>query len=104
MPTPADQQLAEDIHEVAEHLAGFRVEVAERFGVVNTGLKEIQGDLRWIKWIGGFFATALMALIAGAVTVSWNASALNSEVKHQGGRLEALNSELKHQGGRLEAL
>jgi hypothetical protein len=35
MPTPTDHQLAEDIHEVAENMAGFRVEVAEKFGSVN---------------------------------------------------------------------
>ncbi len=32
MPTATDEKLGEQIHEVAENLAGFRLEMAERLG------------------------------------------------------------------------
>lgn len=53
-------------------------------------------QLALIKWVGVFFSGILVALVAGAVNIAWHASALNSEVRHQGRRLEKIekNSEV----------
>src|SRR2546421_268530 len=126
MPTPTDQQLAEDIQEVAENLAGFRVEVAEKFGTGNANLEGMRGEraekfgavnanlegfrsavetnLKIIRWLGMFFASLLVALFVGSLTVAWNASALNSDVKEIGRRLNDLTSAVEQRGARLNDL
>ncbi len=124
MPTPTDQQLAEDIHDVAENLAGFRVEVAEKFGETNARMQTLHGEasanlaeklaavmsaqgtfraevetnLKFIRWLGVFFASLLVSLFIGALTVAWNASSLNSDVKYQNRYLDDVRVEVKEQG------
>jgi hypothetical protein len=87
MPTDIDVKLAED-------LADFRLETEKRFGSVEKAIGEFRVEMRtqlgFIKWVGVFFATVLVALVAGAVNVAWNASALNSEVKNQAKQLDTL--------------
>jgi hypothetical protein len=101
MPTDTDVKLAEDIRKMADSLASLRVEVAQRFGTlstdiearfgaVNTRLEGIQVELRAIQWVGAFFAGILITLVAGAIGVAWNASALNSEVKQMAKQIDVL--------------
>jgi hypothetical protein len=80
MPTDIDVKLAED-------LADFRLETEKAIGEFRV---EMRTQLGFIKWVGVFFATVLVALVAGAVNVAWNASALNSEVKNQAKQLDTL--------------
>src|SRR2546423_1738516 len=108
MPTPPDQQLAEDIQEVAENLAGFPVEISEKFGTVHADLEgfrsAVESNLKIIRWLGMFFASLLVALFVGSLTVAWNASALNSDVKEIGRRLNDLTSAVEQRGARLNDL
>lgn len=87
MPTDIDVKLAED-------LAEFRLEVEKRFGSIEKDLGEFRTEVRtqlgFIKWLGVFFASVLVALVAGAVNVAWNASALNSDVKQMARQLDAI--------------
>ena len=87
---------------LAKDLADFRLETEKRFGSIekrsaNSGSR--RRTARVIEWIGIFFATVLVALVAGAVNVAWNASALNSEVRRSParkieGRLDGMDKKL----------
>ena len=87
MPTATDEKLATDLTE-------FRLEVEKRFGSLGRELGEFRTEVRtqlgFIKWLGIFFATVLVALVAGAVNVAWNASALNSDVKQMAKQLDTI--------------
>jgi outer membrane murein-binding lipoprotein Lpp len=74
------KDLTRSVDSLRNEFTGFRSTVETQLGV--------------IKWIGVFFAGVLVALVAGAINVAWNASALNSEVKSQGGRLDKIESKL----------
>ncbi len=106
MPTATDEKLGEQIHEVAENLAGFRLEMAERFGALETTLEgfrsKVDTHLQFIKWIGVFFAGILVAVVVGSGRVVWDAATVSSEMKQQGRVLETLASDVKQQGTRLE--
>ena len=108
MPTATDEKLGEQIHEVAENLAGFRLEMAERFGAStrpSEGFRnKVDTHLQFIKWIGVFFAGILVAVVFGAGRVVWDAATVSSDVKQQGRVLETLNSEVKQQGTRLDKI
>jgi hypothetical protein len=82
MPVLTDT-LAEDIkgltasmHTLREDFAGFKA------------------DMRLVRWVGTFFAGILVVLVGAAITLSWGASALNSEVKQQGVRLDKVEGKL----------
>jgi hypothetical protein len=105
MPTTTDEKLA-------ENLANFRVEVAERFGKVE---KDIEGfrsgvetELRIIRklgtWLLGGVFGVIAALVTGAATIAWSASAVVSEVKNQGQRIDKLESRLDTMGKQLDTL
>jgi hypothetical protein len=128
VPTATDEKLGEQIHEVAENLAGLRLDMAERFGALEKTLegflagfrletaerfgaleKTLEGfrnkvdtHLQFIKWIGVFFAGILVAVVVGSGRVVWDAATVSSDVKQQGRVLETLGSEVKQQGTRLE--
>ncbi|MHB1559238.1 MAG: hypothetical protein ACYC61_17430 [Isosphaeraceae bacterium] len=106
MPTATDEKLGEQIHEVAESLAGFRLEMAERFGALETTFEgfrsKVDTHLQFIKWLGVFFAGILVAVVVGSGRVVWDAATVNSELKQQGRVLETLASEVRQQGTRLE--
>ena len=87
VPTATDERLAQD-------LAAFRLETEKRFGSVEKVLSGILEQLKFIRWIGVFFAGVLVILVGAAIGVTWNASALNSEVKHQGQRLDGIEKKL----------
>ena len=85
-------------------LTELRVDVEKRFVAIDRSLAGIERDLKFIRWIGAFFAMILVALVTGSVTVAWNASAVVSEVKHQGERLDKVEKQLEHQGERLDRI
>jgi hypothetical protein len=97
MPTEIDVKLAED-------LADFRVDVEKRFGSVGQVLAGVERELKFIRWIGTFFAGVLFVLVTGVVTVAWNASAVVSEVRYQRERLEEVRTDVRQQGKALEEL
>ncbi len=68
-------------------IAGFRAGV-------ETELRIIRKLGTWL--LGGVFGL-IAALITGAATIGWSASAVVAEVKHQGQRLDKIE-------GRLDAL
>jgi hypothetical protein len=96
--------------EVAESLAEFRVEVAERFGSVEKNLEGfrsgVETELRLIRklgnWLLGGAFGILAAMVTSAATIGWSASAVVSEVKQQGQRIEKLESRLDAQIGKLD--
>ena len=130
MPTATDEKLGEQIHEVAENLSGFRLEMAERFAALEKTLEgflsgfrletaerfgalektfegfrnKVETHLQFIKWLGVFFAGILVAVVVGSGRVVWDAATVSSEVKQQGRVLETLASEVKQQGRVLETL
>ena len=93
-PTATDEKLAEKIQGVAQDLADFRVEVAERFGTLErdiSGFRSgVETELRIIRklgtWLLGGVFGLIAALITGAATIGWSASEVVAEVKHQGPR------------------
>jgi chromosome segregation ATPase len=188
MPTPTDMQLGEEIHEVAENLAGFRIDVAEKLGAVNTRIEtvrseltedladfrtemaekfgaanasqeafraemakqfgavnasqeafraemakqfgtvnanqgefraemakqfgtvnanqgefraEVNTNLKFIRWVGVFFAGLLVSMFLGVLTWTWNASTLYSDVKYMDRHLSQFMAEVKQQGERI---
>jgi hypothetical protein len=96
-PTATDEKLAAD-------LAGFRLEAEKRFGSIETALGGIRDDLVWIKRIGAFIAAFLVAGVGFSWRVIWDASALNSEVRQQGTRLEKVETRLERVERRLDGI
>ena len=102
-PTATDEKLAEKIQGVADNLAEFRVEVAERFGVVEKDMagfrSAVETELRIIRklgtWLLGGVFGLIAALITGAATFAWSASAVVAEVKQLGQRLDKIESRLE---------
>ena len=80
---PTTQHLSDDLKKLSGEFSTFHSEFSAFRAQVNV-------HLAFIKWVGVFFSGILVALIAGAVTVAWNASALNSEVRQQGSRMERI--------------
>jgi hypothetical protein len=83
MPTETDAKLAADI-------ADLRVDMGRRFDAVGAQLAAIQSELGLIRKVGDrLFGTAIGiigTMIIGAATVAWAASAVVSDVRHQGER------------------
>jgi hypothetical protein len=105
MPTDIDVKLTED-------LAKLRVEVAERFGRVEKDLAEFRAEVRtelkvihklgtWL--LGGVFGV-VAALVTGAATIGWSASAVVSEVKGQAQRSDKLEGRVDRVEKRLDAI
>ena len=91
--TEVDQRLTQAVHETGQKV--------ERQG---ERLAAIESSMGWVTKIGGFFVTLLVIIFGAIGSLSWNASALNSEVKHQGARLEKIDQKLEQQGARLEKI
>ncbi len=83
MPVPTEV-LNEDIKDVRDSCRKLASEMAE-----------VRTDLRWIKAAGGAIIGILLSGAAGAI---WNASALKSDVQHQGIQIEELRAEMKQAG------
>jgi hypothetical protein len=88
MPGPTTQSLSNNLQALSTDVSTLRSGFSEFRAQVNI-------QLAFIKWVGVFLSGILVALVAGAVNIAWNASALNSEVKQQGARIEKIekNSE-----------
>ncbi|HZW32086.1 MAG TPA: hypothetical protein VFF52_15345 [Isosphaeraceae bacterium] len=105
MPTATDENLAES-------LANFRVEVAERFGKVEKDLEGfrsgVETELRIIRklgtWLSGGVFGVVAALVTGAATVGWSASAVVSEVKSQVQRIDKLEGRIDRVEKRLDGI
>jgi hypothetical protein len=101
MPVPTDQLagdidvLTKEVKDVSKGLVDLRTE----FVVFR---ERIDTHLAYIKWIGVFIAGLLVAVVGGSGRVVWEASALHSELKQQGTRIEKVESEVKQQGTRVE--
>ena len=85
MPTETDLKLAERIDQVVASVAGFRIEAAGKFAAIETELRIIRKLGTWL--LGGVFGL-VAALITGAATVGWSASAVVSDVRQQTQRLD----------------
>jgi archaellum component FlaC len=90
-------ELTKEVRELGKGVDALRNEF--------TGFRaSVETQLGFIKWVGVFFAGVLVALVAGAVNVAWNASALNSEVKTQGSRLDKMDGRLDGIAKQLETI
>ena len=123
MPTETDEKLAAD-------LADFRVEVAERFGKLEAGIAERFGkaeagiaerfgkveaeiaaigtELGLIRKLGDRILGAMLAgvgtMLIWAVLAAWYGSAVNSDVKQQGARIDKLEKRLDGIDQKLDTL
>lgn len=100
-PSATDEKLAERIDGVIRTLSDFRVEAAGKFASIETELGTIRKLGTWL--LGGVFGL-IAALITGAATVGWSASAVVSETKHQGERLEKLEGRMDRVEKRLDGI
>lgn len=101
MPTDTDVKLAEG-------LADFRVEVAERFGKVDAQFAAVDTELHLIRKLGDRLLSVgvgiIGTMIVGAATIAWAASAVVSDVKHQGERIDKIEGRLDAMGKQLDIL
>lgn len=105
MPTETDVKLAAD-------LADFRVETERRFGTLEKELagfrSSVEAELRIIRKLGdrllGVAVAIIGTMIVGAATVAWAASAVVSDVRHQGERIDKIDARLDAMGKQLDAL
>jgi hypothetical protein len=97
MPTETDVKLAED-------LADFRLETEKRFGSIEKALSGIQVQLKFIQWIGAFFAGVLVAVVFGAGRVVWDAATISADVKQQGIRQEKLEGRMDAMDKKLDLI
>ena len=96
MSAPTDL-LAEDVRDLREsnHAVASEIKALQNGqATIHTELATIKTELKFIKWLGGFSAALLMGVIGGAGSVIWSASALSSEVRQQGSRLEKVEGRL----------
>jgi hypothetical protein len=92
--TATDEKLAAD-------LTAFRIEAAGKFSAIEAELKVIRKLGTWL--LGGVFGL-VAALITGAATIGWSASAVNSEVKHQGQRIDQVEKRLDAMDQKLDLI
>jgi hypothetical protein len=90
MSGPATQVLLDDSKKLKKEVADLRLETSKFLSIVST-------QIAIIKWLGVFFAGILTAFFIGALTLAWNASAMNFELKAQDRRIE-------QQGTRIDQL
>ncbi len=108
MPTETDAKLAADIADLRVAMERRFGEVERRFGEVGAQLAAIQAEMGLIRKLGDrLFGTAIGiigTMIIGAATVAWAASAVVSDVRHQGGRIDKLETHLEATDKRLDAM
>ena len=78
--------------------------LADEMKEVAKSVRDFGNDLVWIKRIGAFIAAFLLAAVAASGRLIWDASALNSEVKQQGSRLEKFEGRLDRVEKRLDGI
>jgi hypothetical protein len=87
MPGAAPTEiLADDVKD----LRASNREIAGELKGVLTGQARMETELKFIRWIGGFMASTMFVLVGSAITISWNASSLVSEIRSQGSRLDKI--------------
>ncbi len=107
MPTPTEQNardiadLVDRLDRLDDHLMGLRSDYAGFRGAVETELRIIRKLGTWL--LGGVFG-AVAALITGAATIGWSASAVVSEAKHQAARIDGLERRMDRLDGRLDGI
>ncbi len=89
MPVPTEM-LQEEIRTIYTKLDAIALALTD----ILKQLSVAQTELRFVKWIGAFAATFLAGLFVSIIALTGNASALNSEVKQQGTRLERIEQQL----------
>jgi hypothetical protein len=101
MPTEIDVKLG-------ENLANFRVEVAARFGGVARDVARIETELSIIRklgtWLLGGVFGVVAALVTGAATIGWSASAVVAEVKSQAQRSDKREGRIDRMEKRLDGI
>jgi hypothetical protein len=98
---PTTRSLDERIDQVAASLSDFRIEAAGKFAAIETELRVIRKLGAWL--LGGVFGL-VAALITGAATVAWSASAVGSDVKQQAQRIDHVEKRLDGLDTKLETL
>lgn len=101
MPTDTDIRLGERIDGLASNLSEFRVEAAGKFAAIETELAIIRKLGAWL--LGGVFGL-VAALITGAATVGWSASAVVARVNQQDARIDRVERRLEGIEGKLDVL
>ncbi len=104
MPTETDVKLADDLAEFRLEAAQRFEKVTERFGSVDKSLGIIDRDLKFIRWIGVFFAGILVVLVERSINLAWEASAVVSKVEQQGGRLDKVDGRMDRVEKRLDGI
>jgi hypothetical protein len=97
MAGPTTEVLAEDLKELARAVGELRTEFGEFRSEVRTGLGVI-------KWVGVFFAGILVSLVTGTIGMAWNASAVVSDVRQHGERLDKVEKRLDGIESKLDVL
>jgi archaellum component FlaC len=101
---PTAKSVEEDLGELTNEVKDLSRGVDALRNEVTGFRASAETQLGFIKWVGVFFAGILVALVGTSINVAWNASALNSEVKAQGGRLDKVESRLDKIDGRLDGI
>lgn len=94
-------RLDDHLKELRSDLATSRVDAGEKFGRLDTELRIIRKLGTWL--LGGVFG-AVAALITGAATIGWSASAVVAEAKHQAARIDGLEKRGDLLDARLDGL
>lgn len=100
-PSATDEKLAERIDGLAERVTELRTDYAGFRASVETELKLIRklGDRLLSVGIG-----IIGTMIIGAATIAWAASAVVSDVRHQGDRIDKIEARLDAMGKQLDTL
>jgi hypothetical protein len=105
---PTTQSLDERMDGLSAAVADFRLEATERFGRIDARFAAIEAELTVIRklgtWLVGVGAGLIGTMIVGAATVAWSASAVVSDVRHQGRGLDRLEGRVDAVEHRLDAM
>jgi hypothetical protein len=104
-PSQTDRELAEEIRVLSRQLADFRVDVSDRLGAITASLEAIrvrsETSIAIARWAVNLGVVVAISLIGFALTVTWNASKLDSAVKQQGEQLVELRKSTAAQLDRV---
>jgi hypothetical protein len=98
---PTTRSLEDRIDQVAANLSDFRIEAAGKFAAIETELRIVR---RLGTWLLGGVLGLVAALITGAATVGWSASAVISDVRQQALRIDQIEGRIDRVEKRLDGI
>jgi predicted nucleic acid-binding Zn-ribbon protein len=87
-------QLRDSDRRLSDEVKGLAASVNRLHSDLYGFERSVEKELKFIRWVGVFFAVTLVAVVGGSGRVVWDAATITAEVKHQGVRLDKVDQRL----------